>query len=62
MKGKETYEQLTNVGSRGFKKSTGDYIYLDIIGKFKINEWKDKQYAQIEVVDFNKKTQRVIDF
>ena len=44
------------------KKTGGDYIYLDIIGKFKINEWKDKQYAQIEVVDFNKKTRKAIEF
>ena len=40
------------------KKSVGinkkvNRVKLDIIGKFKINEWNGKSYGQIEIVDFN---------
>ena len=50
---KDTYNKILGRETKGISKRKSNRIGLDIIGKFKINEWEGNQYPQIEIIDFN---------
>lgn len=52
-KAKETYNEIIGRENKGINKRKTNRIGLDIIGKFKINEWEGNQYPQIEIIDYN---------
>lgn len=60
---KDTYNKiLGRENSKGLNKRKSNKIGLEIIGRFKINEYNNNQYPQIEIVDFNVLEDRKITF
>lgn len=49
----EVYNSMILKKSKGLNKKRVERVKLDIIGKFTINAWENKEYPQIEIVDFN---------
>lgn len=57
IKAKESYNKIMgkNSGGKGLKvsKVRSGKVCLEIIGEFTINKWKDNEYPQIRIIDFN---------
>lgn len=49
----DIYNAMILKKSKGLNRKRVDRVKLDVIGKFTINAWEDKEYPQIEIVDFN---------
>ncbi|APH20849.1 DHH family phosphoesterase [Clostridium botulinum] len=47
------YNRMTLKQEHGLNKDGEKKLKMDIIGKFKINEWEENKYPQIEIIDFN---------
>ncbi len=45
------YEKLIHRTNAGFGSMTGKRLKLTVIGEFKINEYNDNQYPQVEIID-----------
>lgn len=57
-----TYNTMLGRSDKGLNKKTSKKVGLEIIGKFKINKYEDREYPQIEIVDFNVLKERKITF
>lgn len=57
-----TYNTLLGRNERGLSKKKKGKVGVEIIGKFKINKYEDREYPQIEIVDFNLLKERKIKF
>lgn len=49
----EIYNSMILKKSKGLSKKRVERVRLNIVGKFVVNVWEDKEYPQIEIVDFN---------
>jgi single-stranded-DNA-specific exonuclease len=49
----DEYNRMTMRQSKGLNRNRPKSVKLDVIGKFKLNEWNNSKYPQVEVVDFN---------
>jgi single-stranded-DNA-specific exonuclease len=49
----DIYNSMILKKSKGLNRKHVDRVKMDIVGKFVINTWEDKEYPQIEIVDFN---------
>lgn len=58
---KKVYEELTNKGKVGLTKRV-DKIGLNVVGYFKINNYEDVDYPQVEIVDFELLKRRQFEF
>lgn len=56
-----TYNTMLGRTDKGLKKKVKK-VGLEIIGKFKIDKYEDREYPQIEIVDFNILKERKITF
>ena len=58
-----TYNTMLGRSEKGLNRNKVKRVGLEIIGKFKLNKYEDKEYPQIEIVDFNiLKEKRKISF
>ncbi len=49
----EEYNKMILKQTRGLSKKKVKSVRIDVIGKFKANEWEDKVFHQVEIIDFN---------
>lgn len=58
----DLYNQMILRNSKGLNKRKNNRLRFDFVCKFTINEWNDKKYPQIEIVDFNVREDSSIRF